>query len=159
MDHVSESAIEICRICKLKLRRKNYKTHLKNVHPKSNSEDLSGWSQPKITSLFPQGIAARIEVQEGPDQEESVVTEIDQVQNKSAQDSRKRKAESVEEDSAGRSRKRVESGDSGFGDPTPADISLNDHNDLGSKKTNVDEAETSAAIILSKTTKKIAIKQ
>ena len=37
----------------------------------------------------------------------------------------------------------MESGDSGFGDPTPADISLNDHDDLGSKKTNVDEAENS----------------
>ena len=37
----------------------------------------------------------------------------------------------------------MESGDSGFCDPTPADISLNDHNDLGSKKTNVDEAENS----------------
>ena len=40
MDHVSETAVEICRICKIKLRRKNYKAHLKNAHPKADVDDL-----------------------------------------------------------------------------------------------------------------------
>ena len=47
----SEIAIEKCRVCKISLLRKNYKAHLKNVHPKENANDLSGLSQPKI-SLF-----------------------------------------------------------------------------------------------------------
>ena len=42
----------MCRFCKVKLRRKNYKAHLKNVHPKENSDDLAGQSQMKITNLF-----------------------------------------------------------------------------------------------------------
>ena len=50
--HASETAIEKCRVCKITLRRKNYKAHLKNVHPKEDSDDLSGYSQPKITSMF-----------------------------------------------------------------------------------------------------------
>ena len=52
MSAVSETAIEVCRFCKLKLRRKNYKAHLKNVHPKENSDDLAGQTQIKITNLF-----------------------------------------------------------------------------------------------------------
>ena len=50
--HASETALEKCRVCKITLRRKNYKAHLKNVHPKEDSDDLSGYSQPKITSMF-----------------------------------------------------------------------------------------------------------
>ena len=50
--HVSEVVKVKCRICQVTLKRKNYKAHLKNVHPKENPEDLSGWSQPKIPSMF-----------------------------------------------------------------------------------------------------------
>ena len=52
MDHISESATVTCRVCRIRLSRKNYKAHLKNIHPKENPNDLSGLSQPKITSLL-----------------------------------------------------------------------------------------------------------
>ena len=54
MDHISETAKVTCRVCRISLRRKNYKCHLKNKHPKENADDLSGLSQPKITSLLTQ---------------------------------------------------------------------------------------------------------
>ena len=52
MDHISESATVTCRVCRIRLSRKYYKAHLKNIHPKENPNDLSGLSQPKITSLL-----------------------------------------------------------------------------------------------------------
>ena len=53
--YLSETVTEKCRICKLNLLRKNYKAHLRNVHPEENEKDLSGWTQPKITSIFSHG--------------------------------------------------------------------------------------------------------
>ena len=41
-----------CRVCKTELRRKNYKAHLKAVHHKEDSGDLSGLSQNKLTSML-----------------------------------------------------------------------------------------------------------
>ena len=52
ISHVSETATVKCRVCKLVLRRKNYKAHLKALHPKDDPGDLSGWCQNKITSMF-----------------------------------------------------------------------------------------------------------
>ena len=50
--HLSEKANVKCRVCKTELRRKNYKAHLKAVHPKENAGDLSGLSQNKLTSML-----------------------------------------------------------------------------------------------------------
>ena len=50
--HISESATVKCRFCLVSLRRKNYKAHLKKVHPRENAEDLSGRSQQRISSMF-----------------------------------------------------------------------------------------------------------
>ena len=50
--HVSEKVTVKCRLCKIVLRRKNYKAHLKAVHPKDDPDDLSGWRQNKIDSMF-----------------------------------------------------------------------------------------------------------
>ena len=58
MDHISEIAKVTCKVCRISLRRKNYKFHLKNTHPKENSDYLSGLSQPKITSLLPQSTSS-----------------------------------------------------------------------------------------------------
>ena len=49
--HISEIATVKCRLCGTIMRRNNYKTHQKKIHPKLNSEDLSGWCQPKISNL------------------------------------------------------------------------------------------------------------
>ena len=50
--HLSEKANVKCRVCKTELRRKNYKAHLKAVHYKEDSGDLSGLSQNKLTSML-----------------------------------------------------------------------------------------------------------
>ena len=50
--HISEIATVKCRLCATTMRRKNYKAHLKKIHPKANSDDLSGWSQPKILNML-----------------------------------------------------------------------------------------------------------
>ena len=51
--HISDIVMVKCRICVTTMRRKNYKAHLKKIHPKANSENMSGWSQPKISNMFP----------------------------------------------------------------------------------------------------------
>ena len=50
--HISEVFTVKCKLCATTIRRKNYKVHLKTIYPKANSEDLSGWTQPKISSMF-----------------------------------------------------------------------------------------------------------
>ena len=52
LPHVSEKVTVKCRLCKIVLRRKNYKAHLKAVHPKDDPDDLSGWRQNKIDNMF-----------------------------------------------------------------------------------------------------------
>ena len=41
-----------CRVCNLNLLLKNYKSHLKNVHPDENVKDLRGANQLEISSSF-----------------------------------------------------------------------------------------------------------
>ena len=49
---VSEKAMITCRLCLTTLRLKNYKSHLKRIHPKANHEDMSGKDQLKISNMF-----------------------------------------------------------------------------------------------------------
>ena len=49
---VSEKAMVTCRICLTTLRKKYYKTHLKKIHPRANTDDLSGKDQLKISGMF-----------------------------------------------------------------------------------------------------------
>ena len=41
-----------CRICQTKLLKKNYKHHLKTVHPKENFKNLTTLGQYKISDMF-----------------------------------------------------------------------------------------------------------
>ena len=41
-----------CRICPTELLEKNYKHHLKTVHPKEDSNDLSTSGHSKISDMF-----------------------------------------------------------------------------------------------------------
>ena len=56
---VSETAMVKCRFCQTTLRKKNYKTHLKNIHPKQDCEDLSGKDQLKISNMFFKGNSSK----------------------------------------------------------------------------------------------------
>ena len=70
----SESLMEKCRVCKTVLLRKNYKTHLKKIHPKEDPGDLSGWSQQKIFSIFAAGGGSR-------DRKEVVEDKVEELQD------------------------------------------------------------------------------
>ena len=54
--HISDIAMVKCVTT---MRRKNYKAHLKKIHPKANSENMSGWSQLKISNMFPSANASQ----------------------------------------------------------------------------------------------------
>ena len=68
--HISEVATVKCRLCSTTIGRKNYKAHLKKIHPKANSEDFSGWTQPKISTMF-KGAHVSQAVEPGPVQGQS----------------------------------------------------------------------------------------
>jgi hypothetical protein len=73
--HISEVATVKCRLCATTMRRKNYKAHLKKIHPKANSEDLSGWTQPKISTMF-KGAHVSQAVEPGPVQGQSAAAAV-----------------------------------------------------------------------------------
>ena len=52
--YYSETVTIKCRVstCKKEILKKNYKLHLKSVHPKENCEDLTPYGQSKISDLF-----------------------------------------------------------------------------------------------------------
>ena len=56
---VSETAMVKCRVCQTSLRKKNYKTHLKKIHPKEDYEDLSWKDQLKLSKMFFRGKSSK----------------------------------------------------------------------------------------------------
>ena len=49
---ISETATLKCRFCKKQLLRKNYKGHIKALHPGENFEDLKPSGQSTINDMF-----------------------------------------------------------------------------------------------------------
>ena len=125
---VSEKVMVTCRICLTTLRKKNYKTHLKKIHPKANTDDLSGKDQLKISSMFSlggeEGSSKPNEKEAGSekggkdsndsDTDNAVDTNfVGGVEQLTEFDTRKRKVFEHEDPNEGQ-RKRFESGDSAF---------------------------------------------
>ena len=124
---VSEKAMVTCKFCLTTLRKKYYKTHLKKIHPRANTDDLSGKDQLKISGMFllgGEGSSKPNEKEAGSekggkdsndsDTDNAVDTNfVGGVEQLTEVDSRKRKVSEHEDPNEGQ-RKRFESGDSAF---------------------------------------------
>ena len=150
---VSETAMVKCRVCQTSLRKKNYKTHLKNIHPKKDYEDLSGKDQLKLSNMFFRGksskksegsrdVVAESEVNRDvsihfDDFSQDVSNTIDGEADLTANVSKKRKAMEDDDDNEVR-RKRFGSGDSAFSE-TPFDFTEEETESNRPKRTKVDQ--------------------
>lgn len=126
---VSETAMVKCRICQTSLRKKNYKTHLKKVHPIADCEDLSGKDQQKISSMFFTGRSSKgndtLDKSTTPESDQIMPVNPDDDTGQILQDESEREADitvdhskkrkAMEDDKVGK-RRRFESGDSAFSD-------------------------------------------
>ena len=135
---VSETAMVKCRFCQTTLRKKNYKSHLKNIHPKQDCEDLSGKDQLKISSMFFKGNSSKKSKADVDSVVENTSVEnillpdqtrpddaVDEEGDFAASASRKRKA--IDDGNEG-GRKRFESGDSAFSEAFGVRGDEADHN-------------------------------
>ena len=108
MAFVSETIHIKCRICHKEMLRKNYKAHLKNVHPNENSQDTTPFSQRTISDLF-----SKFKKTEKTSDIYTHTETIEDIPEKVGESS-KRRLENVDLEDE-RLRKRHESGDSGVG--------------------------------------------
>lgn len=109
MAFISETTQIKCRICHKEMLRKNYKAHLKNVHPTENSDDTTPFSQRTISDLF-----SKFKKTEKTSEIDTHSETIEDITEKVGESS-KRRLENVDLEEGERLKKRHESGDSGIG--------------------------------------------
>ena len=71
---LSETVKVKCQFCEKEIMRKNYKQHIRNVHPKKDPDDLTPLGQSRLTRFFKQAVPDKVvEVASEGDE----VTEVD----------------------------------------------------------------------------------